>query len=618
MLSDLLTTPTNSLSKEDLLDTLFDATKQLFVILGADQQILYLNRYTKETVFQYFRLKINVGDHITQFIPPEMVRSFDKYFDQCMKGQPAETEKRITMAGNYARWFRISFEPVWFRNTGDKAAILNLVDITRDKDTQELHKENEANLKKLIDLIPQYVSLIDGSGKVLLANKAFRELFSYFCPNPEGFYLEDLLHGPELAASHMEKINRTLQNNRKTIQRDQHLVISSEKTIYINSTKAPFEFKGQRVVMDIAEDVTESRKAQEQIKYLASILKNTEDMANIKDKNQRIVAANDFMIKMAGCQTIDELLGKTDVELFGDLPHVRQYMEDDRKVLRYPRNKLLTSEEPFVTPDGRRLTMLTKKFPIFDDEGKVIATATVTRDITRLKDITRTKDRFLSIIAHDLKNPFGSINGFSELIIKKACAGDTDRIIDFAQHIHKASKDSYELLENLLEWARSQSGEIAFSPQNLSLQRLLRENMRLLELSAENKEIELVCEPFEDMAVFADEDMTHTILRNLLSNAIKFSHRGSRVGVNVRSADKFVEISVYDNGVGLEPDELEKLFLINEKSSKPGTERESGTGLGLILCKEFVERIGGKIGAESEAEQGSRFWFTLPLSQIPV
>lgn len=616
MLTEYPETQPQTLCREDLLDTLFDATRQLFIILGEDQQILYLNRHTKETVYQYFRLKINAGDQVSQFIPPDLLNSFNKYFDQCLRGEPAESEKKFNIAGNFSRWFRISFEPVSFRNKPDRAVILNLFDITREKETQEIHKENVANLKKLIDLIPQYVSLIDGSGKVLLANKAYRELFAYFCPNPEGFYIEDLLHDPKVAAAQMDKIYRVLATNRKMVQRDQHWAISPHRSVYVNSTKAPFEYKGRRVVMDISEDITETRRAQEQINFLASILENTEDMANVKDRQQRIVAANHYMLKMAGCKSMEEILGKTDIELFGDLPHVRQYMEDDQKVLRYPKNKLLTREEPFVAADGKKLTLLTKKFPIFDDEGKAIATACIARDITTLKEITRTKDRFLSIIAHDLKNPFGSINGFSELIIKKVCSGDYDRIIDFARHIHKASKESYELLENLLEWARSQSGEIAFAPQTLSVRRIISENVNFMQSTAQNKEVSLITAPLPDLTIKADEDMVSSVIRNLLSNAIKFSHRNNCVSIEAIAEGSFVRISVYDNGIGLEPDEVQKLFAINEKSSKPGTERESGTGLGLILCKEFVERHGGQIGARSEPDKGSCFWFTLPASNI--
>jgi two-component system, sensor histidine kinase and response regulator len=228
-----------------------------------------------------------------------------------------------------------------------------------------------------------------------------------------------------------------------------------------------------------------------------------------------------------------------------------------------------------------------------------------------LKELNATKDKFFSIIAHDLRNPFTTLLGVSELLTRNVY--DTDKIEKLVQLINESAKQGFSLLENLLEWARTQTGKMTYNPARINLKELILENILLLEIHAANKKIKLIDNNDQTIEVFADRDMVNTILRNLLNNALKFTHIGGKISVIAQKNDDFITITVKDTGVGIPKEDLEKLFRIDIKYSSVGTAEERGSGLGLLLCKEFVDKHGGKIWVESELNKGSEFKFTIPV-----
>ena len=226
-----------------------------------------------------------------------------------------------------------------------------------------------------------------------------------------------------------------------------------------------------------------------------------------------------------------------------------------------------------------------------------------------------TKDKFFSIIAHDLRSPFSSMLGFAEILEDDYDDYNTDEKKKFINIIHNGLKATFSLLENLLFWSRSQRGLIDFTPEIINLHLLFYKTSALLKLSANDKSIKITNKISEHILVKADEEMLSTIIRNLISNAIKFTPEGGEIIINAQLINvdgKFVEISVKDTGVGIANKIQETLFDIGESTSTKGTKNENGTGLGLILCKEFVEKHGGVIGVESEINKGSLFYFTIP------
>ncbi len=234
---------------------------------------------------------------------------------------------------------------------------------------------------------------------------------------------------------------------------------------------------------------------------------------------------------------------------------------------------------------------------------------------THLEELIQTKDRFLSIIAHDLKNPFNSLLGFADLAYN-----DFDEISDnekksYLNVIRQSGQHIYALLDNLLSWSRAQSGRIDFYPEPVSLTETIENAVELVRSSADNKQIALFSDFSRDVIVKADKNMLSTILRNLLTNAIKFTPNGGSVTVSSRVNSRKVTVSVSDTGIGMTPEELDRLFKLDGGLKNSGTANETGTGLGLILCQEFMSLHKSKIIAESTPGKGSTFSFSLDFIQ---
>ncbi|MCB9219842.1 MAG: PAS domain S-box protein [Ignavibacteriales bacterium] len=236
---------------------------------------------------------------------------------------------------------------------------------------------------------------------------------------------------------------------------------------------------------------------------------------------------------------------------------------------------------------------------------------------TRLKDLNASKDKFFSIISHDLRSPFTSIIGFAEVMLEDIETLTKDEIKEFTNSIYKSSKNIQNLLENLLQWSRVQTGRIEFNPINFDLNNLINDVIALFQVNAARKKINLISSVEKNYTVRADKFMIDTVLRNLVSNSIKFTNSGGEIKVNVEElSEKELTISVSDNGVGIKEEVIEKLFKIDSHVTTKGTEKEKGTGIGLILCKEFVEKHEGKIWVESKIDEGSQFKFILPIKNV--
>lgn len=231
-----------------------------------------------------------------------------------------------------------------------------------------------------------------------------------------------------------------------------------------------------------------------------------------------------------------------------------------------------------------------------------------------LQEANATKDKFFSIVAHDLKNPFNSL-----LVISQLLLDDYDTFTDterkqFIHQIQSSAENTYLLLQNLLDWASTQSGKAIIIKEKIDLSKISNEATLILMPIAKNKNIKLNLEVAEKTFAFADKNMVSTVMLNLISNAVKFTSREGTINIRAFKTNNHVEVEIEDSGVGISPDNLDKLFKPDIKFHTVGTEKEKGTGLGLILCKEFVEKNNGTIWVESEPGKGSRFSFSLPLS----
>ncbi len=240
------------------------------------------------------------------------------------------------------------------------------------------------------------------------------------------------------------------------------------------------------------------------------------------------------------------------------------------------------------------------------------AEQTIKENEIRLKELNATKDRFFSIIGHDLRGSFSSVIGLSDLIIDKLQHKDYEGLEKYATFIQDSTQRAMNLLMNLLQWAQAQTGKIKFNPEYFELESEINEVLELSNDSAHQKSITINKKLPHSLPVFADKAMINTILRNLISNGIKFTGTGGEIIISAKQKENQLIVSVADNGVGIKKDDIDKLFRIDYTHSTRGTNRETGTGLGLLLCKEFIEIHEGRIWVESEIGKGTIFNFSIP------
>lgn len=233
----------------------------------------------------------------------------------------------------------------------------------------------------------------------------------------------------------------------------------------------------------------------------------------------------------------------------------------------------------------------------------------------RLKELNASKDKLFSIIAHDLRSPFTSFIGLTELLSEDFDEMDPLEVKILISELNKSAKSVFGLLENLLSWSRLQTGRMEYNPEYISPVDVVNKTINLFEGPARQKKIRLTSQIFCVNKIYADRNMIETVLRNLVSNALKFTRESGEITVTLSGTEELAEFSVQDSGVGIDKENLSKLFRIDKTHTTPGTYNEMGSGLGLILCKELVDRNKGKIKVESEVGTGTNFSFSVPVKE---
>ena len=349
--------------------------------------------------------------------------------------------------------------------------------------------------------------------------------------------------------------------------------------------------------------------------YYTSILNNIGDPVFVKDDQSRLLMVNDAFCEIFNLQR-DQIIGKT---LSEDVsPEERDiFLKIDKQVLENGIENI--NEETLTVRGGETRIISTKKTRFLDADNKKYLVGVI-HDITdrkktenSLKELIATKDKLFSIVAHDLRSPFNSIIGFSELLKENSNDILLEDSEQYIKIINSAAKNTLILLDNLLNWAKSQTGQLSFNPEKILFSEVAQEIITLSKSIAKSKNIALECSCTDNLEIFVDVNMLNTVLRNLISNAIKFTNVGGHIKVSAALKQDHVEITISDNGIGIPKEKCNELFSIASNTTTPGTADENGSGLGLVLCKEFIQKNNGDIWVESEENKGSNFIFTLPI-----
>jgi len=408
---------------------------------------------------------------------------------------------------------------------------------------------------------------------------------------------------------------------------------ASGKEIFVEANAFPIFDETQNIIAVVVtfHDISERKKTEQALKESEEKFRTL--ISNINGAVYRCGVFDPWeIIYFSG--TIYEITGYSPEEfitnkiIYGELIH-----PDDREKVAIDveyaiqNHKEYELEYRIKNKNGNWHWIFERGKAVYNQQGKALYLDGVNLDITEkkqaelqlqkfaneLKQMNVDKDRFLTILAHDLKSPFNSLLGFSDLLLENLHKYDIDKIEKQLKIISQTTHKTYNLLEDLLLWSKSQAGKLIIEPQIIVFNEICTEIINNLKHQADAKEISINCFEPEKAVLTADLNMFKTILRNLISNAIKFTNKNGQINIYIEKNHKNVTITVSDNGIGIEKDNLPKLWDFTQPISTIGTADEKGTGFGLLLCKEFVEKHSGTIWVESELGKGSDFKFTMPL-----
>ncbi len=420
--------------------------------------------------------------------------------------------------------------------------------------TREL-KESEEKFKSILKQSPDLILIFDlKTREIIEFNDQVPEFLNYMPQQLLGMPVYELMDEDRDLID--QNIDKVVKNNFLK-SKEMHYKKSNSEILSVEINASLINYSGRKAICIVSRDITERKKAEEQIKKL-----NRELEEKVKDRTAKLEEA------------MEEL----------------RFRNEDLLVL----NRAISIESRKLIDTNDKLTESEKS----------------------LKEANLAKDKFFSIIGHDLRNPLQVFLSTSELLGRYFDQGHYDKA---GKHIRTLIAESYhmkELLDQLLTWARSQIGKIDFNPEKIELNKRINKTIKLAASLAVKKGISINFDPGKSIFVNADKNMLDTILRNITGNALKFTEPGGKIDIAVNENDNDITVAIKDNGVGIEKEILNKLFRIDNHHTTTGTNKEKGSGLGLILCREFIEANKGSIWAESIPGEGSTFFIKLDKSVI--
>lgn len=539
------------------------------------------------------------------------------------------------------------------------------------KDKKQLFDEKHL-LYTLIDNMPDFIYLKDRNSKFIVANQKILDVHGLksrdqlIGKSDHDFYPEDL------ADKYLWNEQAIIRTGKPLINHEERCLDEKGNEIYLSTTKIPLHDENGTIIgiVGIGRDITDKRKGEEklldhseqlqQINVLLEekqeeIQQQSEELAaqadHLRHANQELeklsvaVSETDNVVIILDAEGNFEWVNNSFTRVYGYTmdqfiqergknilegshhPNIQDILtkcRDSGKTVRYQ-----TETEK---NDGSVIWTQSTLTPVLNADKQIIRFVAVDTDITAVKKVQEvvnnqkaemelqrdqlekaniTKDKFFSIIAHDLKNPFHSIMGFTDLLIKNYHDFEDTKKLEFLGLINESSQYANNLLDNLLLWSRTQTERIKYTPIKFDLHSLVNEIQQMMHGNAEKKQLALLNLVPEASYVYADRNMIHTVFRNLVSNSIKFTPAEGTISIEAVPKEELIQVIVKDNGVGIPLDKQGKLFSFGEFHSTSGTAGEPGTGLGLIICFEFVKKHGSKLSFDSESGKGTSFTFNL-------
>ena len=580
-------------------------------------------------------------------------------------GLPVFKEEKLTRKDNTVVWFQAIKMPL-FNNNGNIIGTFGISrDITKQKYAEETLKHSEERFRSVAHSANDAIITIDYNGNILGWNRGAENIFGFKDTEIIGESLNTII--PE---DYIKKhIKSKILLERRRLKNDKYIPVElaglrkNGETFPIELSLSEWETTEGKFFTGIVRDITSRKRTELENHIIFEITQGVTSTSNLDELLKLIhhslgkaVNADNFFVALYNDDTglfsfpyfvdkydqtpsptsmgksctayvfrtlkpflfnkdvYNHLLEQNEVEALGSPSPswIGIPLQAPSKVMGVMVLQHYEKADVYTENDVKLLMSIGSQIAIAIERKKAEEEILLKNEL--FQALNAEKDKFFSILAHDLRGPLSAFVAATQILAEQIQSMNLEEIREISVDMKESATNIYRLLENLLEWSRLQRGVMDFIPEKFNLKKEIKECTDVMNESARKKEIGIDFSIPPDLEIIADKHMFDTVTRNLVSNAIKFTPSGGNVRVEALiNSDKENEIRISDNGIGMSPELRNKLFLLNEKTSREGTDGEPSTGLGLLLCKEFVEKHNGKIWAESEAGQGSTFYFTIPV-----
>ncbi|MBI9072542.1 MAG: PAS domain S-box protein [Melioribacteraceae bacterium] len=607
-------------------------TKEYICTLSIDGNINYINPSFSST-FEYEDNTL-IKSAFRNLVDHDFFRNYQLNFDDIIKKGTTTLELPMQNKDGEKIFVLASFSTVLNFRKQPKYLNAILTDITEKKKI-----ENDLLLIRSLFEVSRDGIFVVNNRELVLANEAFVEMFGYdslkevIGKDPLDFVSEKDIHkiAHRIEAHEKGEVLKNLYEFKGKKKDGSEILIENSETTYKTDNNL--------FIVSLFRDITEQKKYQENLREsegrFRSITDNITEFIWTAEKAGKLYKQVFYSspVKNITGFSADELI--KDQKLWLRIIHPNDYKMVLKKIFRFFKDKTHNSDEieyRIIKKNGDIVWIENKITVERNEENQVEKMFGLVSDITlnkkaeedikktaaSLKELNETKDRFISIISHDLRTPFSSILGFTDILLSDSNLDEKQS--EYVTFIQESSKNMLSLVNSLLDWTRLQTGRIRFEPQRMNSRILAGKIVQMLSGSAIQKMINLESKISEDIFIHADENLLLQVFTNLIANAIKFTSEGGNITISsqINIDSKEVLFVVEDDGVGIDDKDIDKLFKVDTKFTTKGTSGESGSGLGLSLCYDIVKKHGGKIWVESEKGNGTQFKFTIPISSTNI
>jgi PAS domain S-box-containing protein len=614
--------------------SLFDSSNDSILIINQNYKIIDCNKPSLE-LFGSLRGVI-VGSQVIRFVQESLDDGKNwkeiiiEKMNTAFHGQPQHFECLFKTESNKPFYAEVKLNSLIIEGIQYLQAII--IDVTNRHDSEQKLKDIENKFNIIANFSRDVIWFRTLDLKLEYISPSYFHLLGYTPEEAYGLSLEKVFT-PESYKKLLSFVNdawkRVADSNADTNPERMLEVqqIKKDGTIIWTETLSSIIYDADNKmtgIIGVTRDITDRKRSDEQIRAKNIVIESSITAITICDMTGAINYSNLAFVKMLGFSNAEDILGKNIFGYTGNMSKANIVFANLIK------NGFYDGELEIVKSDGThfvvdlRANLYENEFnepeaimlSCIDITDRKIWEESMKEKNIELERINAEKDKFFSILAHDLKSPFNGFLGFTKMMAEETDDFTIEEMKGIAVNMRHSATNIYKLLENLLDWSLVQRKAIKFDPVKANIRLLLEENIEIIKHWCTQKQVTISLSDKDDLYIFADSNMINTVIRNFLSNAVKYSYRGGEITVTCKASEdrKMLTVGVKDNGIGIPKENIVNLFRLDIKTSTAGTENEVSTGLGLVVCKEFIQKHFGKIWLESQPGKGTTSYFSLPIS----